>query len=197
MGSQVNLLKSWIQKRSVETSTQWSSLQPNYCELILSVKCQLMVSFLVHWVYWIWKRWCLHLPRCNSFLVAGICQQPVDTGKMLNTVLENVFSKYCNYFINIKTHLGCTFAALFLKVTELHHLSHDEAFLKVSVDLSGSLRGLSPFLMEQNSIIFHKSQLQCEGNVAIQSNCCYTTIPGTNVSLNGKISIKRGDTSTQ
>lgn len=52
----------------------------------------------------------------------------------------------------IWTHyLDGTFTAFLLEVGELHHLGHDEAFLKVSVDLSCSLRSLSSFLSEQST----------------------------------------------
>lgn len=40
------------------------------------------------------------------------------------------------------TNLGCIFTAFLFEVVELHHLGHDEALLKVSVDLSCSLWSL-------------------------------------------------------
>lgn len=38
--------------------------------------------------------------------------------------------------------LGARFAALLLKIVEMHHLSHDETLLKVGVNPAGRLRGL-------------------------------------------------------
>ncbi len=58
------------------------------------------------------------------------------------------FNLIITFYTN--THLSCTFTALLFEVGELHHLGHDEAFLKVSVDLSCSLRSLGTFLLEQN-----------------------------------------------
>lgn len=47
------------------------------------------------------------------------------------------------------TNLDCIFTSLLFEVGILHHLSHDEAFFKVGVDLSCSLRSLSAFLLER------------------------------------------------
>lgn len=57
---------------------------------------------------------------------------------------------------NKNTHLDCTFTAFLFKVAELHHLSHDEAFLKVGVDLSSSLRSFGPFLLVRNNKTYIK-----------------------------------------
>lgn len=43
-------------------------------------------------------------------------------------------------------YLGCIFAALLFEVDKLHHLGHDEALLKVSVDLAGRLWSFAAFL---------------------------------------------------
>ena len=37
------------------------------------------------------------------------------------------------------SYLGCNFGPMLFEVSEVHHLSHDEAFFKVRMDLSGCL----------------------------------------------------------
>lgn len=141
----------------MKTSSQCSCLGPNWTLLWL---CALMVSFSAHWVCWIWKRWYLHPPRCSSCPVACISQQPAKEthSNSIQWCLAEIHTcTTCYEFIwsNTKTHLNCTFGALLLEVIVLHHLSHDEAFFKVSVDLSSSLRSLGSFLLEQNRTLFN------------------------------------------
>lgn len=57
-------------------------------------------------------------------------------------------------------HLCCIFTAFLFEVVELHHLSHDEAFLKVGVDLPCSLRSFGSFLLSHSRTMFTHHLLQ-------------------------------------